>query len=178
MFEPTHSLDDIVPDARDAFEQLLLAAEEMGLHPQVGLNGAGRTCATQQMLKAQGPGVTAAGMCRSFHVFGRALDIDISPSTCENYTKLGELWESWGGTWGGRWMQFGPCGDARHFQWSEGLQAVPESICPREVTLAECEDIRATYLAAAFSEQSSRIWILLFVGGMTALGWWWLQRKH
>ena len=101
-FEPTHSIDDIVPDARRAFEDLLLAAEQMGLKPSVGKNGAGRTCATQQMLKAQGPGTTGAGMCKSFHVIGRALDIDISPCTCAHYAKLGHLWEDGGGAWGGR----------------------------------------------------------------------------
>lgn len=159
-FEPTHSLDDIVPDARAAFEDLLLAAEQMGLKPSVGKNGAGRTCATQQALKAQGASTTGAGMCTSFHVIGRALDIDISPSSCASYTKLGQLWESWGGTWGGRWTQFGACGDARHFQWSGGAQVVPASVCPGDVSLEECEAIRLKYL-----EKSSRgAWATLGLG--------------
>ena len=169
-FEPTHSIDDIVPDARPAFEDLLLAAEQLGLKPSVGKNGAGRTCATQQMLKGQGPSTTGAGMCQSFHVIGRALDIDISPSTCANYTKLGQLWEAWGGTWGGRWAQFGACGDARHFQWSGGAQVVPASICPGDVSLEECEPIRLEYLAKSRGSSLASVGIGLAVAGVIAAG--------
>lgn len=169
-FDPTHSIDDIVPDARRAFEDLLLAAEQMGLKPSVGKNGAGRTCATQQMLKAQGPGTTGAGMCKSFHVVGRALDIDISPSTCASYTKLGQLWESWGGTWGGRWTQFGACGDARHFQWSGGAQVVPENLCPGDVSLEECEAIRREYLAKSARGNWAAVGIGLAATGLIVAG--------
>lgn len=167
MLEPTHSIADIVPEARPAFEALIKQAQTMGLQPSVGKNGAGRTCATQQSLKAQGPSVTGAGMCRSFHVLGLALDIDIYPSSCANYTKLGELWESWGGTWGGRWTQFGTCGDARHFQWSGGQQSVPESICPSTVSLAECEALRAQYLGSAFGTSAlTKAGTAIAIGGV------------
>lgn len=174
MFEPTHSIEDIIPEARPAFDDLISAAIQMGLSPTVGKDGAGRTCATQQMLKGMGPGVTGAGMCRSFHVLGRALDIDISPNTCANYTKLGELWESWGGTWGGRWTQFGGCGDARHFQWTGGAQSVPDALCPSDVSLEECEVIRSEYLDKAFASQSvtlSRVGIGLAATGIVAAGY-------
>lgn len=172
MFEPTHTIEDIVPDARGAFDELLSAAQQMGFSPSIGKNSAGRTCATQQALKGQGPTVTGAGMCRSFHVLGRALDIDISPSTCANYSKLGELWESWGGTWGGRWTQFGSCGDARHFQWSYGIQTVPDTVCPPDVTLEECEAIRADYLAESFgSSAMSRAGLGIMLGGLVVAGY-------
>lgn len=174
MFEPTHSIEDIVPEARPAFETLLKTAHSLGLSPSVGKHGAGRTCATQQMLKGMGPGVTGAGMCRSFHVIGRALDIDLYPSTCANYTKLGEFWESMGGTWGGRWTQFGACGDARHFQWSGGHGSVPESICPSDVSLKECEELRRAYLESEWVADDpvlAKLGVGLFATGTVALAY-------
>lgn len=157
-FPVTKSLDDIVPDARPHFEELLLVAEQLGLQPRI--RSAGRTCADQNGLKALGPGVTGAGMCRSLHVVGRAIDVDLSPSTCANYTKLGEVWEQMGGFWGGRWSQFGGCGDAGHFHWMPkpgggNHQAVPVDICPATVSLAECEALRDRYLAEQFAMAAS-----------------------
>lgn len=151
-FEPTGTIEDIIPEARPYFEALLAVASELGLRPRV--RSAGRTCADQQALKALGPGVTGAGMCRSFHVLGRALDIDLDPNDCTTYTRLGQYWEQMGGVWGGRWSQFGTCGDAGHFHWPEepGEQSVASATCPADVTLDDCERLRERYLRAHFGQ--------------------------
>jgi hypothetical protein len=161
VFEPTGTLEDIVPEARGALEELLRIATDLGMQPHV--RGAGRTCAMQNALASQGSKVTGASMCRSMHVLGRALDIDLQPSTCATYTRLGEIWERMGGAWGGRWVsQFGGCGDAGHFHWmprGEGLPSYgspPEVVCPSSVrSVAECEQLRAAYLAAEFSKKAA-----------------------
>lgn len=147
-FEPTGTLDDVVPAAREPFEALLEQAEDWGMAPRI--RSAGRTCAMQQALHAQGPGVTGAALCRSWHVLGRALDLDLDPHDCRTYERLGRFWEAMGGTWGGRWSSFGACGDQGHFHWPEeaGQQAVPRSICDA-ATLDECEAVREAYLERA-----------------------------
>jgi len=79
--------------------------------------------------------VTYARGCNSWHVCGRAVDLDVlDPNTgrptteCTPYTRLGLLWEQMGGVWGGRWQQFGPCGDAGHFEWHPNLSL--SDVCP------------------------------------------------
>lgn len=165
MFAPTGKLSDIVPEARPAFEALLQQATDLGMSPVI--RGAGRTCAMQNALAAQGTRVTGASLCRSMHVLGRALDLNLHPGTCATYTKLGQIWESMGGTWGGRWTeQFGPCGDAGHFHWypkpgGGSYGTPPPEVCPSTLqNVAECEEIRAQYLAAEFARgmpQTSRL---------------------
>ena len=146
-FVPTGTLADIVPAARPKFEQLLAQATAWGMQPRI--RGAGRTCAMQEAISA---GATRAGMCRSVHVIHRALDIDLSPGGCETYTKLGQFWESIGGTWGGRWTSIWPdCGDRGHFHYlPPHQQAVPTSICPKGLTLEQCEAAREAYLRQQF----------------------------
>jgi len=87
--------------------------------------------------------VTGAQGCRSWHVLGRAIDADpVDAHTgaplrdCAYYTRAGELWESMGGEWGGRWTSFGPCGDAGHFQWRDGLTM--SQVCPDP---SRCEEV-------------------------------------
>lgn len=158
MFEPTGTIEDIVPEARPHFEELLRIATELGMQPHV--RSAGRTCADQNALAAMGSKVTGAAMCRSMHVLGRALDIDLKPSTCNTYTELGQIWERMGGAWGGRWVsQFGGCGDAGHFHWmpkgpgQPSYGSPPESVCPSTIaSVAECEQLRQNYLAAEFAK--------------------------
>lgn len=50
----------------------------------------------------------AAPPGRSMHELGRAFDVTGPPALLK---KLGFIWESWGGRWGGRF------GDPIHFEW-------------------------------------------------------------
>lgn len=143
--QPTGTIADIVPEARPKFAQLLERASSWGLKPKI--SSVGRTCAQQAALYQQGSQTTQANLCRSWHVLGRAMDVRLSPDTCSSYTKLGEYWESIGGTWGGRWKQFGACGDAGHFQFASS-GAVPLDVCPSGCSLSQCEAIRVAYLQA------------------------------
>lgn len=172
-FEPTGTLEDIVPEARGAFEDLLAVADELGMQPRI--RSAGRTCADQDALAAGGPQVTQVAGCRSWHVLGRAIDVDLHPNDCATYTRLGEIWESWGGVWGGRWGGFGGCGDAGHFQMPDppGAQGVPEELCPAFATTAECEEIREDYLRR---HQRSYWGAAFFAAGLVLLGAAWLRR--
>lgn len=179
VFEPTGTLQDIVPSARPALQQLLDRATALGMRPHI--RSVGRTCADQQALFEQGSQTTRAALCRSAHVLGHAVDLTLYPDTCDTYRKLGEWWESIGGTWGGRWTSFGPCGDAGHFHFMGRQQAVPTTICPNDVTLAQCEQIRDEYLRAAFStseQPAKRGWVApVALGIVVGLGIWlkWLS---
>lgn len=149
-FEPTGTLQDIVPRMRRDFEDLLAFADGMGLEPRI--RSAGRTCAEQYRLLGYGPATTKAAGCRSAHVVGHAVDLVITPATCTNYTELGEWWEDRGGTWGGRWTSFGPCGDLAHFHMFDPPSgATPKGICPKGMTLEQCETAREVYLDREFN---------------------------
>lgn len=175
LFQPTTTLEDIVPEQRPKFEALIAYAKSFGM--TIKVRSAGRTCATQQSYYDLGEQITQANLCRSMHVFGHAVDFDLVPNTCLSYTKLGEWWEKQGGVWGGRWKQFGPCGDMGHFHIGmNGAQAVPTSLCPANVTESECKKIREDYLTKAFGQAtpttstSSRMGILsgLLIAGAAA----------
>lgn len=151
-FAPTKSLADVVPSVRPKFEALIAYATSLGLKPSI--RSAGRTCAQQNEQKEAG--YSQASMCRSMHVLGHAIDLDVSPSTCANYTKLGEWWEKQGGVWGGRWTNFGPCGDSGHFHYGfDGAGAVPSSVCPDGLSLGQCQTLRSDYLTKAMNAPTS-----------------------
>jgi hypothetical protein len=149
FYQPTGTLEDLVPSVRPEFDALVAQATSWGMSPHV--RSVGRTCAQQaEQVKL---GYSHADLCRSMHVLGHAVDLDLSPNACATYTKLGQWWESRGGVWGGRWAQFGPCGDAGHFHYGfGGAGAVPTSVCPSGVTLEQCKQIREAYLDQAFGE--------------------------
>lgn len=127
-----HSLSGIVPSALPAFTMLLEQAEAWGFSPKIG--DALRTCADQEV---------AGDVKRSWHVLGRAVDLELHGAP-DAYRRLGEFWEGIGGTWGGRWTElYPPDGDFQHFQWSGGRDGIPESIWP---TGMPCEEARARYL--------------------------------
>lgn len=173
-FAPSKTLDDIVPEVRPKFAALIAQATAFGMQPSI--RSAGRTCAQQaEQVKL---GYSSAELCRSMHVIGHAIDLDLSPSTCTTYTKLGEWWEQQGGVWGGRWKQFGPCGDAGHFHIGfNKAQAVPTAVCPSGVAESECRKVREEYLSKAFGQSllgagGSRMGILnglLIVGAAAAI---------
>jgi hypothetical protein len=169
---PTGTLADVVPEVRDEFETLVGHANLLGMQPKV--RSAGRTCEQQQEQVALG--YSHADLCRSMHVLGHALDLDLSPNTCDTYTKLGEWWEGRGG-WGGRFPGFGPCGDSGHFQRGfGGAGAVPTSACPSGVTLEQCRKIRKAYLDAAFASgptvRGAYLTVGLVIAGVVAVAWW------
>ena len=113
---------------------LLEQAEAWGFSPTIG--DALRTCADQE---------AAGDVRRSWHVLGRAVDLELHGAP-DAYRRLGEFWESIGGTWGGRWKElYPPDGDYQHFQWSGGRDGIPESIWPLSMP---CEEARKRYLEA------------------------------
>lgn len=87
-----------------------------------------RTCAEQNAIYAQGrtkpgPVVTQARGCMSWHVVGRAMDLNLgSTAKGSDYAALGKAWVAMGGKWGGDF------GDPGHFEYHPGM--VIESVCP------------------------------------------------
>lgn len=146
----TGTLDDLVPQVRPQFEKLISIAQQLGLQPKI--RSVGRTCQEQQWQKDHG--YSKAGLCQSLHIIGHAVDLDLKPSVCDSYRKLGEIWEQMGGFWGGRWTQYGACGDSGHYHFFPGYQATPGSICTATAngSLSECEKARLAYLQSRISE--------------------------
>jgi hypothetical protein len=104
-----------------------------------------RTCEEQDEIYAQGrtrPGeiVTHAAGCKSWHVTGRAVDLDpINPNTgrafpgyADEYRVLGALWKKLGGIWGG---DFPRLYDPGHVEWHPGIDI--NEVCPQHMTCAE-----------------------------------------
>lgn len=104
-------------------------SDQTGLGKGFVLTSGLRTCAKQNDIYAQGrtapgPIVTNVKNCRSWHVHGRAFDLDFPGFSWERVTPLGEYWESLGGDWGGRFN------DPGHFAWHPGKRI--EEVCPDE----------------------------------------------
>lgn len=64
----------------------------------------------------------AYGAAKSFHKLRLAIDLNLFKdgkflTTTEDHRKLGEWWESKGGTWGGRWT--GARADGNHYSLGE-----------------------------------------------------------
>jgi len=125
----SRSLLDLEPQTQAKARALLLRVQKVGLI--VAVYSTLRTYEEQAKLYAQGrtaPGeiVTKARPGQSWHNFGRAFDVAfVSPATGKlswrpdyPWTKLGEMGEAVGLTWGGRWKRFPDLG---HFQWEGGL---------------------------------------------------------
>jgi len=106
-----------------------------GLNLRTRPKGGRRTCAQQNAIYAQGrtePGdvVTHASGCLSWHVLGRALDLDpvdasgrLQPGSA--YAWAGSIWKALGGKWGGDFPGFPDIG---HFEYHPGLTI--EQACP------------------------------------------------
>ena len=146
-------LNGTVPAARPHFEQLIAQAKAWGMRPW--LISALRPCTKVK------PGSKVAG-CRSWHALGRAVDVQLQSARGkiddrEPYEKLGRWWEEKGGIWGGDFGGYpngvpgfekaGP-GDVAHFQWTDGLAVVPDSICSHD----DCEASVASYLDSQWGD--------------------------
>lgn len=112
-------LSDLVPEVRVKCEALLVAAKQSG-HPLL-ITQTWRTAKEQAALYAQGrttPGkiVTNAPPGFSWHEFGRAFDVVFLHGKKISYDGpwdwVGELGESFGLDWGGRWKR----PDRPHFE--------------------------------------------------------------
>lgn len=136
-------LEDLVPDARAKAEELIRKAGEQGI--KLAVVSTRRTCADQRSIYAQGrtaPGAIISGAdgCRSWHVWGRAVDVMvvddngkwITNGWDKRYDQVGEIGESLGMIWGGK---FSWGRDAGHFEYHPGVQRVSE-VCPNP---ADCE---------------------------------------
>jgi hypothetical protein len=149
-----------------------------------------RTCAEQNDLYAVGrqynlgsPPVTQVAGCRSWHVLGRAVDLNaLDPSTglvlasCAVYSELGSIWEQMGGVWGGRFSGFGPCGDAGHFEWHPGASI--DDYCPDS---SACESVersidRSIFLAHTIGSAATGA-VVFGALGLAAGGAWYTWRK-
>lgn len=154
-FARLKTLDRLVPDARAAFARLISYAKAQGYQPYIV--SAVRTCAEES-------GLSATKVRRSWHVLGRAVDVELhakgqAASIEDAYAELGAWWKAEGGTWGGDWTDLYPLphpagwcgpttvpGDTCHFQWTAGVESVPASVWPREVTACpDVDQLQAAY---------------------------------
>lgn len=125
------NLDELVPEIREAAKELVLLASQAGLNPQV--TSTRRTHGQQVRLYMR----WLAGRSRyptavpgtSAHEYGEAFDCIVTPYS--DIDLLGEQWQDWGGTWGGR-------ADPIHFEAPGASQS--HKIGPRTHTIAEVVD--------------------------------------
>lgn len=128
----SQSIEDLTPDTQQAVKRFLALAEDNGIHLKVVSTL--RTCADQAEIYAQGrtkpgPVVSNAPGCRSWHVFGRAVDVLIVNSNGSlqmqadpRYEVLGDIAEGIGFVWGGRFN------DPGHFEYHPGIKI--GDLCP------------------------------------------------
>jgi hypothetical protein len=121
------SLSDLTPDTRERALHLLALAANDGL--EVEIVSTLRSCDDQGVLPnlpviiVAGVPIARASGCRSWHVWGRA--IDLVPKDPARTAELGLLGEAAGFTWGGR---FKSNPDPMHFEWSGGYDI--QKLCP------------------------------------------------
>lgn len=102
-------LESLTPMTRHMVEKLIRFAASRGI--DVNLAMGYRTCAEQNALVASG--ISPARGCRSWHPWGRAVDVRIPGDPVALYRLLADVWKSWGGEWGGDYGY----GDYGHFGW-------------------------------------------------------------
>jgi hypothetical protein len=128
-----NDLEGLTPWMRDKLGELLRFADKHGIAARVVSTR--RSCAEQDAIYASGPGtVTQAHGCVSWHVWGRAADLEVSPAS--GYAVLGDEWKRMGGVWGGDFS----FGDIGHFEWHPGVRI--EDVCPSD---AMCPDPAAPW---------------------------------
>ena len=113
---------------------MLADVRAAGLSPR--LVSGRRTCAEQRALYAKGrtapgPIVTKANGCQSWHVHGRAVDVQLARAG--DYQQLGEAAKRHGGRWGGDFANFP---DPGHIEYHPDLTI--EQACPNA---DDCERI-------------------------------------
>lgn len=181
VFDPTNQLPGIEWQTRDRLYSLASRFQSAtGLHLKVRPQGGRRTCAEQNAIYAQGresPGeiVTYASGCTSWHVLGRAVDVDPVDAAGRGqpasvYATAGAIWKNLGGVWGGTFPGFSDIG---HFEWHPGLTIA--QACPSPQYCAAIEASIQTM--APFSRY------LFFGAAAAALGYggyrgwqWWRTR--
>lgn len=128
------SLSDLAPDTRQKVEAFLTAAKQQGFDLRVVSTL--RSCADQglstEAVVVQGMKLKRAPGCKSWHVWGRAVDVILDKPSVERYAELGALGEQFGLTWGGKFVS-NP--DPIHFQDDAGLDI--NKLCPDP---AKCEE--------------------------------------
>lgn len=123
----SRNLDDLLPQVKELAEKFIAAAHEQGIDLLV--TSTYRDNESQQALYEQGrstPGkiVTNARAGESFHNYRCAMDvvplINGKPNwdDTELWRKIGEIGESVGLEWAGRWVSFR---ELAHFQHTGGL---------------------------------------------------------
>lgn len=184
----TVDMAGLTPPTRHAFRDLQEAAMALGY--TIEPRSARRTCAEQADLWNVGrmPGdtrqiVTHAQGCTSWHVTGHAVDFNVlrdgrPSSLSSDYTAVGQLAESLGWVWGGRFPGFGPNGDEGHVEWrydADGRRLTLQDVCPNP---SQCVDVPST---AEEDEDESLGVMPLAIGGIavgaTILGAIWLARR-
>lgn len=122
-------LSTLTPRTAQQVRKLLKFAERQGI-PVTRIDSAYRSCSQQNELHAAG--ITPAPGCRSWHTWGRAVDLYIpgayqeatARQVLEDYAILGERWREMGGIWGGDFSYV----DAVHFEWHPDLEI--NDVCP------------------------------------------------
>lgn len=113
-----NALSGLVEQLRPYAEQLVQVAADNGLAPRV--TSTYRTYAEQKALYDKwlsgASAYPASPPGEGSHELGWAFDLVVNPM--EYLAPLGELWEDWGGTWGGRWRH----PDVIHFELPQASQ--------------------------------------------------------
>lgn len=112
------ALDALDEGLRTYGNQLVLVAEQNGLRPRItsGYRTYGQQKALYEKYMAGQSRYPASPPGQGSHELGWAFDMVVDPM--EYLGELGRLWESWGGTWGGRWRNADPI----HFELPQASQ--------------------------------------------------------
>ncbi len=131
------SLNSLIPEFRPWAAALVNAAASAGLQPRVTSTRRShafqarlyrRFLAGQSQFPVAPPGTSS-------HEFGYALDLIISPYDLSLFKELGDLWNSWGGIWGGAFN------DPIHFEYPGFSVAPAVHASPVVSTVAEAIDL-------------------------------------
>lgn len=178
LLDPYGVLPGLQWQTRDRLKSLASRFQSAtGLHLRTRRLGGRRTCAEQDALYAQGRSgggeiVTYAAGCTSWHVLGRAVDVDVIDGSGamqpENaYRIAGQLWEGLSGKWGGNFPGFPDIG---HFEYHPGLTI--EQACPSPTYCAAIQ--------AGIQTSAPFTYYALIGSAVAALGygaWWAWQHR-
>ncbi len=152
-------IERLTPDTWAFVVALDAALRDEGFRPVV--RSAYRSCAEQaeQWSIGRMPGdtrktVTQAQGCKSWHVLGRAVDIDLTPP---DYARMGEIAKQLGGKWGGDFKGFP---DVGHVEFHPGITI--EQACPDP---AGCVDREPGELVSPATKRKLA-WLPVVAGGI------------